>query len=208
MYHVLPPLTFAPEALQPFLGAETLEVHHGKHHRAYVDKLNALLEASELADLSLVELVRRSDGALFNNAGQHFNHSFYWRCIAPGSAPEPAGDLLATIERDFGSLSALGDAFRAAAAGHFGSGWCWLVLDEQGALSIRTTADAGCPETLGETPLLTCDVWEHAYYIDYRNRRPDYVDAFWRAVNWDFVNLAFTRPSGIEGEILGTVPPG
>ena len=202
MKHVLPPLGFASDALALFLSAETFAYHHGKHHRTYVDKLNALIEATDFARLSLTELVKQSGGALFNNAAQHFNHSFYWRCIAPGGPGEPQGGLLAAIGRDFGSVEKLKEEFTSAATAHFGSGWCWVVKDAENQLSVRTTSDARCPLADGETPLLTCDVWEHAYYVDYRNDRPKYVAAFWNAVNWDFVGLAFDRPEEIESAIL------
>ena len=187
MKHVLPSLDFAPDALEPFLSAETFSYHHGKHHKTYVDKLNGLLEGSDLANHSLTELVKNSQGGVFNNAAQHYNHSFYWRCIAPGGKSAPDGELLQAIERDFGSLDKLSEDFRQAAATHFGSGWAWLVKDASGKLAIRTTANAEYPLTNGEEPLLTCDVWEHAYYVDYRNARPDYIAAFWNLVNWDFV---------------------
>jgi len=203
MTHKLPELDFAADALAPFLTAETLSFHHGKHHDGYVKKLNKAIEGGPLASASLVELVKKSDGGVFNNAAQHYNHSFYWRCIAPGGAKEPTGDLKKAIESSFGSLKDLHDAFTSGAAKHFGSGWAWLTADSGGKLHVRTTSDAGCPLTDGENPLLTCDVWEHAYYIDYRNERPRYVDAFWKAINWNFVTLALAKPGDVEKAILG-----
>ncbi|MFT5052550.1 MAG: Fe-Mn family superoxide dismutase [Chlamydiales bacterium] len=206
MQHILPPIDFSSDSLGPFLSPETLEFHHGKHHRGYVDKLNSLLESTRFEDLSLTEVVKQADGALFNNAAQHFNHSFYWRCITPNGRREPRGEILQAIERDFGSLRELREAFSAAATSHFGSGWCWMVKDSKNQLHIRTSANADCPLVDGEVPLLTCDVWEHAYYIDYRNDRAQYVASFWDAINWNFTGLAFTRPAEIESVILGCLP--
>jgi Fe-Mn family superoxide dismutase len=203
MKHKLPALAFATDALEPFLSAETFAYHHGKHHRGYVSKLNEFLAGSDLADLSLTEVVKRSDGALFNSAAQHFNHSFYWRCITPDGGKEPQGELLTAIERDCGSTAKLKDAFLRAAIGHFGSGWCWLVKGPDGKLGVRTGSDAQCPLVDGYAPVLTCDVWEHAYYLDYRNDRPRYVGAFWNAVNWGFAAFAFDRPEAVEDAILG-----
>ena len=204
MKHILPRLNFAPGDLAPFLTAETFEFHHGKHHNAYVDKLNGMIDGTEFKDASLTEIVKNAEGGLFNNAAQHYNHSFYWCCIAPGTAG-PNGALATAIDRDFDSLDSLQIAFTQAAATHFGSGWAWLVKDAQGKLQLRITSDAGCPLTSGDAPLLTCDVWEHAYYIDYRNARPKYIEAFWKSINWDFVALALESPDSIEDEILGTV---
>jgi len=203
MKHALPALEFAPDALAPFLSDETFSHHHGKHHKGYVDKLNALVKDTEFEPLTLTEVVKNSDGALFNNAAQHYNHSFYWRCITPGGLTRPEGELLQEIERDFGSLEKLQQDFASAAKSHFGSGWCWIVNDAQGRLRVRTSSDADGPLTDGESPVLTCDVWEHAYYIDYRNDRGGYVDAFWKAANWDFASLAFSAPEQIEQTILG-----
>jgi Fe-Mn family superoxide dismutase len=203
MKHALPHLDFEPGALEPFLGAETLAFHHGKHHAGYVAKLNELLPSSGLQELGLTELVQQAEGSLFDLAAQHYNHSFYWRCIAPGGLTGPDGDLLRAIERDFGSEERLSEQFAAAATSLFGSGWCWLVADEGGRLAIRNGPNAGCPLAWGELPVLTCDVWEHAYYIDHRNDRAAYVRAFWDAVNWDFVGLAYSTPAGIEETILG-----
>ena len=207
MSHRLPELPFSPDALVPFLSPETFDYHHGKHHRTYVTKLNGLLEGTEQETLDLVDLVRQATGAVFNNAAQHFNHSLYWASLTPKQTA-PSSALQEAIDRDFGSMEGLRETFTTAAKNHFGSGWCWLVRDNAGTLSVATTSDAECPLTGGGTPILTCDVWEHAYYVDYRNARPDYVDAFWNHVNWNFVSRAFENPNEIEGEILGAVQDG
>ena len=200
--HTLPELGFSADELGGFLSAETLELHHGKHHQGYVDGLNEAIEGTELQDLGLMELVRRSSGGTFDKAGQHFNHSFYWRCIAPGGSDGPSGDLLRAIESRFGSPDKLKEAFTGEANDLFGSGWCWLVRDSAGALHIRQTSNADTPVVRGEVPLLTCDVWEHAYYVDYRNERGAYVDDFWKAIQWDFAARCFAEPRGIEEAIL------
>jgi len=202
MKHLLPKLAFSPDALTPFVSEETLAYHHGKHHAGYVEKLNGLVASTDLQDLSLTELVQRATGPVFNNAAQHYNHSFYWRCITPGDGKQPSGELLQAIERDFGSMAKLKEAFTSAAKTHFGSGWCWLVEDSAGRLRVRTSDNAGCPLVDGEAPLLTCDVWEHAYYIDHRNDRARYVDLFWSAANWDFAALALATPTDVEKLIL------
>jgi len=187
MTHVLPELGFSADALSPAISAETLEYHHGKHHRAYVDKLNAAIAGGELEGLSLEELVRRSEGDVFNNAAQHYNHSFYWSCMG-ASSREPEGALAQAITRDFGSFGAFREAFDGEATTQFGSGWTWLVQEPDGKLSVESTSNADTPlQAADRTPLLTCDVWEHAYYIDHRNARPDYVSAWWGVVNWEFV---------------------
>ena len=184
----LPDLPYARDALAPHVSAETLEYHHGKHHNAYVTNLNNLVEGTPWASKSLEEIVRGAEpGGLFNNAAQVFNHTFYWNCLSPAGGGEPSGALGSAISEAFGGFAAFKEQFTRAAVTHFGSGWAWLVKDTAGKLSIETTANAGCPLTEGKTPLLTCDVWEHAYYIDYRNARPQYVEAFWNLVNWDFV---------------------
>lgn len=203
MKFTLPDLLFSPSALEPWLSAESFEYHHGKHHRAYVDKLNGLVEGTRLDELELTDVVRRAQGATFDNAAQHFNHSFFWSCLGEGEAPPPADDLRQAIERDFGSQEALEAEFERSALAHFGSGWCWLVKDASGGLRVGTTADAGCPLTENETPLLTCDLWEHAYYIDHRNDRAAYVRGFLRQARWDFASRCFRSPGGIEAEILG-----
>ena len=187
----LPDLPYAEDALAPALSAETLRLHHGKHHRGYIDKLNtALDEAGRTAD-TLEELLRDPDDPVFDNAAQAWNHAFYWKSMTPGGrAPDVA--LLSMIRHDFGDLDGLRERFLEAAGGHFGSGWCWLVLGDDNTLRVMTTHDADTPLTHDRTPLLTCDVWEHAYYVDYRNDRGAYLEAWWQLVDWDFVarNLA------------------
>ena len=183
----LPELPYAADALEPHISAETLSFHHGKHHAAYVGKLNGLIEGTEFADASLEDIILKSSGGLFNNAAQVWNHSFYWNCLSPDGGGEPTGALASAITETFGSVDAFKEQFNAAAVGNFGSGWTWLVRNSDGSIEIVNTDDAENPMTDGKTPLLTCDVWEHAYYIDYRNARPDYLAAFWNLVNWDFV---------------------
>jgi len=183
----LPPLPFANDALAPHISAETLAYHHGKHHQAYVNNLNSLTAGTDLEGKSLEEIIRGSDGGVFNNAAQVWNHSFYWQCLSPNGGGEPGGELASAISASFGSFAAFKELFTKAAATHFGSGWAWLIANGDGTLAITSTQNAGCPVREGLTPLLTCDVWEHAYYIDYRNARPQYINAFWALVNWDFV---------------------
>ncbi len=188
MTHQLPDLPWGKEDLAPHISAETIDFHYGKHHNAYVTKLNAGLEGSEFADLSLEDLVRKTSGGLFNNAAQHYNHSFYWNCLAPNAGGAATGAVGEAINAKWGSFDKFKEEFSNSAATNFGSGWTWLVKNSAGELAIVNTDDADCPLREGHTPLLTCDVWEHAYYIDYRNARPSYVEAFWNLVNWDFVN--------------------
>jgi len=187
MSHVLPELEFSADALNPHISAETLEYHHGKHHNAYVTNLNKLIAGTEFESASLEDIVKKASGGVFNNAAQHFNHSFYWKCIKPGASGDPTGDLGSAIQSAFGSVEAFREEFTNKAKTLFGSGWCWLVKNADGGLEIVQTQNAGCPITDDKTPLLTCDVWEHAYYVDYRNARPKYVAAWWNLVNWDFV---------------------
>lgn len=191
MTHTLPDLPFSPDALAPWISAETLSFHHGKHHSAYVTNLNALLEGSEQAESSLEELVRTAEGGLFNNAAQHFNHSFFWSCLRPAGGAGPSPELAAAIDGAFGSMEAFQEEFSRAAKTLFGSGWTWLVRRADGSLGITQTSNAGCPLTDGDAPLLTLDVWEHAYYVDHRNARPAFVDGFWAHVNWDFASERF-----------------
>ncbi len=188
MAFTLPTLPYDKTALAPHISAETLEYHHGKHHQKYVDTLNQLIEGTPDASKSLEELVKTTSGKLFNQAAQVWNHSFYWNCLSPNGGGTPTGKSAAAIDAAFGSFEQFKSAFDAAAGAHFGSGWAWLVKDVAGGLKIVDTHDAGNPMTDGHTPLLTCDVWEHAYYVDYRNARPKYLEAFWALVNWDFVN--------------------
>jgi superoxide dismutase, Fe-Mn family len=186
MTHTLPDLPYPKDALQPHISKETLEYHHGKHHRAYVDKLNKLIPGTEFEKATLQDIVLRSSGEIFNNAAQAWNHDFYWQCLSPEGGGEPGGELARAINSAFGSYAAFKEKFSKLAEGNFGSGWAWLVRGTSGALELIGTSNAKNPLTDGKTPVLTCDVWEHAYYIDYRNARPDYVKAFWNVVNWQF----------------------
>jgi Fe-Mn family superoxide dismutase len=183
----LPALPYEKGALAPHISAETLEFHYGKHHNAYVVNLNKLTEGKPEANKTLDEVIMGSEGGIFNNAAQVWNHTFYWHCMKPGGGGKPAGDLLKAIERDFGSFEKFSEEFAAAATTQFGSGWAWLVLDK-GKLAITKTSNADLPMKHGQKALLTIDVWEHAYYIDYRNLRPKYIETFMQnLVNWDFV---------------------
>lgn len=188
----LPALPYAKNALEPHLSAETLEYHYGKHHNTYVVNLNNLVPGTEFEGKSLEDIVKTSSGPIFNNAAQVWNHTFYWNCLAPQAGGEPTGALADAINQAFGSFDAFKTQFNDAAVKNFGSGWTWLVKKADGSLAIVNTSNAGCPLTEGLTPLLTVDVWEHAYYIDYRNVRPNYLNGFWALVNWNFVakNLA------------------
>ncbi len=188
MSFTLPDLPYAKNALEPHISAETLDYHYGKHHQAYVDKLNAAVEGTPEADKSLEEIIRGASGGTFNNAAQVWNHTFYWNCLSPNGGGEPDGALADAIKRDFGSFDNFKEKFSDSAVGNFGSGWTWLVQNEDGSLAIVNTDDADTPLTGSAKPLLTCDVWEHAYYIDYRNARPKYIEAFWKLVNWEFVS--------------------
>lgn len=187
----LPELPYPMDGLVPHISEETLEYHYGKHHRTYVNNLNNLVPNTQFADMSLEEIIKNSDGGVFNNAAQIWNHSFYWECMSPNGGGEPTGALLAAIETTFGSFAAFKEEFTKTAVTTFGSGWAWLVKNTDGSLAITSTSNAGNPLTDNKTPLLTCDVWEHAYYIDYRNARPKYMEAFWALVNWDFVSNNF-----------------
>jgi len=183
----LPPLPYDKGALAPHISAETLDFHYGKHHQAYVTNLNKLLEGKPEASKSLEEIVLSSEGGVFNNAAQVWNHTFYWQSMKPQGGGAPTGDLAAAITRDFGSVEKFGEEFTAAATTQFGSGWAWLVLGKDKKLSVTKTGNADLPLKHGQTPLLTIDVWEHAYYIDYRNARPKYIETFLKSlVNWDF----------------------
>ena len=186
MEHKLPALPFAQNALAPQISAETLEYHYGKHHKAYVDNLNRLIAGTEFADMPLEEIVRKSSGSIFNNAAQVWNHTFYWNCLSPKGGGQPTGELASAINKQFGSFAQFKEKFTGAAVSLFGSGWVWLVKNAGGGLSIEAMSNAGNPLREGEKALLTCDVWEHAYYIDYRNARAKYVEAFWNLVNWGF----------------------
>jgi Fe-Mn family superoxide dismutase len=182
----LPPLPYAKDALAPYISAETLEFHHGKHHRTYVDNLNKLVDGTPNAGKSLEEIVRSSDGGVFNNAAQTWNHTFYWKSMKPKGGGGPTGALADLVKRDFGDVEKLKQALKEAATTQFGSGWAWLV-SEGGKLKVTKTSNADLPMKHGQTALLTCDVWEHAYYVDYRNARPKYVEAFLdHLADWDF----------------------
>jgi len=187
MEHKLPPLPYSKDALAPNISAETFEYHYGKHHNAYVTNLNKLIKGTEFENMSLDDIIKKASGGVFNNAAQHFNHSFYWNCLSPKGGGEPKGKLAEAINKTFGSFQAFKEKFTNTAVTTFGSGWAWLIKNADGSLSIESTSNAGCPVKDGKKPLLTCDVWEHAYYIDYRNNRAGYVENFWKIVNWEFV---------------------
>lgn len=188
MSFTLPPLPYELNALEPHISKETLEYHHGKHHKAYVDKLNLLVAPeAQYQNKSLEEIILHSSGPIFNNAAQIWNHTFYFKCLSPQGGGNPEGELAKAIDDAFGSLDKFKEQFTNAAINTFGSGWAWLVKDASGKLAIVSTGNAQLPMTDHKKALLTCDVWEHAYYIDYRNSRPNYMDAFWKLVNWKFV---------------------
>jgi superoxide dismutase, Fe-Mn family len=191
MEHKLPELPYAKDALAPTISAETIEYHYGKHHNTYVVNLNKLIPGTEFENLSLEDIVKKSSGGIFNNAAQVWNHTFYWHCLSPKGGGEPTGALADAINKSFGSFASFKEKFTATAVGTFGAGWGWLVKNSDGSLALESTSNAGTPLKDGKQALLTCDVWEHAYYIDYRNARPNYVEAFWKLVNWDFVSQNF-----------------
>ncbi|MDX9933301.1 MAG: superoxide dismutase [Bacteroidales bacterium] len=184
----LPPLPWAADALEPIISAKTIEFHYGKHHQAYVNNLNNLLPGSPFENAPLEQIVVEAEGGIFNNAAQVWNHTFYWNCLTPKGGGQPTGDLMDAIVRDFGSFEEFQKQFTQAAATLFGSGWAWLSADEDGKLIISQESNAGNPMRKGLEPLLTCDVWEHAYYLDKQNRRPDYIADFWKLVDWDAVS--------------------
>jgi Fe-Mn family superoxide dismutase len=192
MEHRLPELPYDKNALEPHISAETLEYHHGKHHATYVANLNKLIPGTEFENMPLEDIILKASGGIFNNAAQVWNHTFYWSCLSPDGGGEPSGDLAAGINQAFGSFAEFKEKFSTAATSNFGSGWTWVVRNGSSSLEIVNTSNAGTPLTDGKKPLLTCDVWEHAYYIDYRNARPKYVEAFWNLVNWDFVAKQLT----------------
>jgi len=183
----LPALPYDKNALEPHISAETLDYHYGKHHQTYVTNLNNMIAGTEHESAALEDIIRNSSGGLFNNAAQIWNHSFYWNCLSPQGGGEPDGALGDAIARDFGGFESFKDQFSKTAIGTFGSGWAWLVQKTDGTLGLSSTSNAETPLTGTDKPLLTCDVWEHAYYVDYRNARPKYVEAFWNLVNWKFV---------------------
>lgn len=189
----LPPLPYSKDALTPHMSPETLEFHHGKHHKTYVDNLNKLAPGTEFENLSLEAIIKKASGPIFNNAAQIWNHTFFWNCMKPNGGGEPTGELAEAIKRDFGSFQAFKEKFSTTTVGQFASGWGWFIKKKDGKLDVISTSNAQNPMTEGHTPLMTCDVWEHAYYIDYRNRRADFVTAFWNVVNWDFVSDNFKK---------------
>jgi Fe-Mn family superoxide dismutase len=191
MEHKLPALPYEINALEPHISKETLEYHYGKHHQTYVTNLNNLIKGTEFADSSLEDIVKKASSGIFNNAAQVWNHTFYWNCLTPKSSGQPSGKLAEAINKTFGSFDKFKEEFTKTAVTTFGSGWAWLVKKADGSLALVSTSNAGTPMTAGDTALLTCDVWEHAYYIDYRNARPKYVETFWKIVNWDFVAKNF-----------------
>jgi Fe-Mn family superoxide dismutase len=183
----LPPLSYSPEALAPHLSRETLEYHHGKHHLAYVNNLNNLLPGSPFEEATLETMIRKADGGIFNNAAQVWNHTFYFASFSPSGKREPSGTVAKAIEAEYGSFDAFREAFTKAATSLFGSGWAWLCMKPDGRLTITQESNAGNPLRAGLVPLMTCDVWEHAYYIDYRNKRPDYIANFWELIDWRII---------------------
>jgi len=191
MKHELPPLPYADNALEPVISAETISYHYGKHHQTYVTNLNNLIPGTEFENLSLEDIVKKASGGIFNNAAQVWNHTFYWNCLSPNGGGEPTGALGDAINKAFGSFAAFKEAFSKSAATNFGSGWTWLVKNSDGSVAIVNTSNAATPLTGEQTPLLTIDVWEHAYYVDYRNARPKYLEEIWKIVNWGFVAKNF-----------------
>ena len=188
----LPALPYDRDALEPHISKETLDYHYGKHHNTYVVKLNGLVEGTELENKSLEDIVKTSEGGIFNNAAQIWNHTFYWHCLSPNGGGEPTGELSDAINAAFGSFEAFQQKFTESAVNNFGSSWTWLVKNTDGTVAIVNTSNAATPLTTDQTPLMTCDLWEHAYYIDYRNVRPDYLAAFWKLANWEFVAANFS----------------
>ncbi|KYP12368.1 MAG: superoxide dismutase [Limnobacter sp. CACIAM 66H1] len=191
MQHTLPELPYAMDALAPHISKETLEYHYGKHHAAYVTNLNNLVKGTEFENSSLEDIVKKSTGGVFNNAAQIWNHTFYWHCLSPNGGGAPTGKLADAINAKFGSFDAFKEAFTKSAIGNFGSSWTWLVKRADGSVDIVNTSNAATPLTTQDKPLLTCDLWEHAYYIDYRNARPKYIETFWNLVNWEFASKNF-----------------
>lgn len=189
----LPALPYDMNALEPHVSRETLEYHYGKHHQTYVTNLNKLTEGSELANATLEHIITHADGGVFNNAAQIWNHTFYWHSLSPNGGGNPTGQVGALIDQNFGSFEQFKQAFTQSAVTLFGSGWTWLVKKSDGSLAIVNTSNAGNPLQHGDKPLLTCDVWEHAYYIDVRNARPKYLENFWQIVNWDFANAELEK---------------
>ncbi len=191
MTHALPALPYERDALAPVISAETLDYHYGKHHQAYVTNLNNLIPGTEYENAELEDIIRSAAGGIFNNAAQVWNHTFYWNCLSPDGGGEPSGVLAAAVAARFGSFNALREAFNQSAAGNFGSGWTWLVRTADGGVDILNTSNAETPLRDGLKPIMTIDVWEHAYYIDYRNARPKYLEEVWKIINWDFIATNF-----------------
>ena len=187
----LPKLPFEMDALAPHISKETLEFHYGKHHQGYVTKINGLVKGTEFENAPLEDIIKKATGGIYNNGAQVWNHTFYWNCLTPKGGGKPTGDLAAAIDKSFGSFDEFKEKFTAAAGGLFGSGWTWLVKKADGSLDIIPGSNAVNPLRDGHKPVMTCDVWEHAYYVDYRNARPKYIEAFWNLVNWDFVAKNF-----------------
>lgn len=184
----LPELPFAKDSMKSIISEEAFDYHYGKHHAAYVNNLNNLVKGNEYETMTLDAIIKKADGGLFNNAAQHFNHSFFWECLSPNGGGAPSGNILTDINSAFGSFGSFKEQFSKAAATLFGSGWAWLAKNKEGKLEILQLSNAGTPLTLDKKPILTIDVWEHAYYIDYRNARPQFIEKFWDIVNWDFAN--------------------
>lgn len=191
MAHTMSALPYSMNALEPVISEKTISFHYGKHHQTYLNKLNELVQGTEFENASLEDIIKKAEGGIFNNGAQVWNHTFYWNCLSPDGKKEPGGSLLAAINNKFGSFEKFKEDFAAAAATQFGSGWAWLVKTVGGGLEIKKTPNADNPMRDGHTPLLTCDVWEHAYYLDYQNRRPDYVKEFWNIVDWEKVEERF-----------------
>ena len=187
----LPKLPYENDALEPVISQKTIEFHYGKHHQAYVNNLNNLIAGTEFENADLEEIIKKSEGGIFNNAAQVWNHTFYFQSLSPNGGGKPEGEIGKAIENTFGSFDKFKEQFTMAAATLFGSGWAWLVKNKDGSLEIIKESNAGCPLTKGQIPLLTIDVWEHAYYLDYQNLRPDYIASFWKLVNWDVVESRF-----------------
>ncbi len=189
----LPKLPYAMDALAPHISKETLEYHYGKHHKAYVDNLNKFIKDTEFEGKTLEEIILQASGPIFNNAAQVWNHTFYWHCMTPNSPKQPSGKLAEAINKKFGSFDEFKKLFTESGIKQFGSGWTWLVANRDGDLEIMNTSNADLPMKSGKKALLTCDVWEHAYYIDYRNLRPKYIENFWDIINWDFVSQNYAE---------------
>jgi superoxide dismutase, Fe-Mn family len=213
MSHTQPPLPYAMNALAPAISQETIEYHYGKHHATYIKTLNDLIKGTEFEDLTLEDTIRKATGPIFNNAAQAWNHTFYWQSMSPQGGGDPKGPLAEEILKRWNGIDAFREAFEKSATSNFGSGWTWLVQSPTGALAIENTSNAQTPIAGNSTPLLTCDVWEHAYYIDYRNKRPDYLRAFWKLVNWDFAAARYqertkrgSAPAGVAYDEVGRSP--